>query len=128
MVFDMLQYGIIQPSTSLFSSPILLVKKKDGSWQFCTDYRALKAITAKDSFLILTVDELLDEMFGAAYFSTFDLRFGYHQILVNLEDRHNTSFRMHQGLYKWIPMPFGLSKAPASFQSLTNYVFRDQLR
>ena len=114
--------GVIRASNSPWASPVVLVRKRDGSLRFCIDYRDLNSVTKADTFPLPRVDELLDQLGRSKYFSTLDLASGYWQVPVHPASREKTAFITHQGLYEFQVMPFGLKNAPAVFQRLMQRV------
>ncbi|GBN27531.1 Transposon Ty3-I Gag-Pol polyprotein [Araneus ventricosus] len=123
-VEKMLESRIIRPSESPWSSPVVLVRKKDNSWRFCVDYRRLNKVTKKDVYPLPRIDDILDCMQGSKFFSSMDLSSGYWQIEVNEPDREKTAFITPEGLYEFNVMPFGLCNAPATFERMMDNLLR----
>ena len=114
----MQQHGIIRPSQSEWASNLVIVKKKDGSLRFCVDYRQLNERTVKDTYPLPRIDDCLDTLGGSTWFSTMDLRSGYHQVAVDDRDAMKTTFVTRRGTFAFNVMPFGLCNSPATFQRL----------
>ena len=118
----MLEQGIIEPSQREWTSPIVVVKKKDGDIGICIDYRKLNAVTKRDAYPMPRIDDILDELGQAKYITTLDLAKGYWQVPVNPQDQEKTAFSSPLGLFQFKRMPFGLSGAPDTFQRLMDRV------
>jgi len=106
-VQDLLDRDLIEPAHGAWSSPVVLVKKKDGSWRFCVDYRRLNSVTIQDAYPLPRIDESLDALAGSKYFSTLDLLSGYWQVLLSPDAQD----KARDGLWKWKVLPFGLTSA-----------------
>nr|GFB67551.1 putative reverse transcriptase domain-containing protein [Tanacetum cinerariifolium] len=108
--------GFIRPSSSPWGAPVLFVKKKDGSFCMCIDYRELNKLTIKNRYLLPRINDLFDQLQGSRYFSKIDLQSGYHQLRVREEDIPKTAFRTRYGHFEFTVMPFGLTSAPGPYE------------
>ncbi|MCO5561479.1 hypothetical protein L7F22_015100 [Adiantum nelumboides] len=123
-VNELVEKGMVRPSSFPFCSPVLLVHKKDGTYRMCVDYRALNKITIKNRLLVPRIEDLFYKLQGSTYFNTMDLKSGYHQIRIVNEDILKTAFCITFGLYEYLVMPFGLTNAPATFNCMMEQIFR----
>ncbi|GJT53881.1 putative reverse transcriptase domain-containing protein [Tanacetum coccineum] len=119
--------GFIRPSSSPWGAPVLFVKKKDGSFRMCIDYRELNKLTVKNRYPLPRIDDLFDQLQGLSVYLKIDLRSAYHQLRVREEDIPKTAFRTRYSHYEFQVMPFGLTNAPAVFMDLMNRVYKPYL-
>ena len=119
---EMQKNNVIKPSESPLASPVVLVRKRDGTLRFCVDYRALNSVTKPDVFPLPRIHDLLDQLGKSRYFTTLDLKSGYWQIKVHADSQEKTAFITHKGLFELRVMPFGVTNAPAVFQHLMQQV------
>ncbi len=118
----MLDSGVIEPCHSSWSSPVVLVTKKDGSTRFCVDYRKVNEVTSKDAYPLPRIDDTLNALRGSQYFSTLNLYSGYWQVKVDPADIDKTAFVTRQELLRFTVMAFSLCNAPATFKRLMELV------
>ena len=124
---DLLEKGHIRPSKSPYASPVIFVRKKDGSLRMCVDYRGLNRITVRDRYPLPRIEELLDRLKDAKIFSKLDLRSGYNQVRIEEGDIEKTAFSTRYGLFEFCVLPFGLTNAPATFMRMMNALFEGEL-
>ena len=118
----MLKQGIIEPSESPWSSPVVLATKPDGTWRFCVDYRKLNAACPRDVYPLPVISEALSRLEGSSFFSGVDVQAGYHQINLKKEDRPKSAFITADGLYQFKVMPFGMANGPSTYQRTMDIV------
>uniref|UniRef100_A0A388MCB1 Reverse transcriptase domain-containing protein n=1 Tax=Chara braunii TaxID=69332 RepID=A0A388MCB1_CHABU len=124
---DLLEKGWIRPSSSPYGAPVLFVRKKNKDLRLCINYRKLNAQTIRNADPLPRIDDLLERLGGAQFFSMLDLKLGYHQLEIRKEDRYKTAFKTRYGHFQWLVMPFGLTNAPATFQAAMTTEFRHML-
>ena len=124
---ELVSKGFVRPSTSPWGAPVLFVKKKDGSLRLCIDYRELNKVTIRNQYPLPRIDDLFDQLQRVRVFSKIDLRSGYHQLKIRLEDVPKTAFKTWYLYYEFLVMPFGLTNAPTVFMDLMNSIFQPYL-